>query len=274
MDFMTVPLTAYARVRALHFLAQGEFLNRLAALVVPGFEHKRVSGPELESVREAALALLARDRANIRQGVYPLDVLMPESPIQHWARFPKLLIDSLRIGRRRVQGRTTEFDGEAEEYLDEVPRYYRRCFHFQSGGYLTRESAELYEHQVEILFAGTADAMRRTIIEGLRKHFGSTDGKGLSFLEVGAGTGRASKFVSLAFPKAKIVAVDLSPAYLRVGQRRLADFQRIDFLQADAAKLPFKKGTFDAVFSVFLFHEMPRARSLRVMALMPLWLMM
>jgi ubiquinone/menaquinone biosynthesis C-methylase UbiE len=211
---------------------------------------------------------MERDLSNIEAGIYPQSVLKPESPIEHWARFPRVLADSIRISRRRAQGRTTEFSEDgSRDLLEELPRYYRRCFHFQTGGYLSPESAELYEHQVEILFAGMADSMRRMVIEPLKKRFGRDhDGKGLRFLELGAGTGRATRFMSLAFPKAQIVATDLSPAYLRTGQKRLLRQARVDFLQADATRLPFSEAQFDAVYSVFLFHEMPLAERERVIA--------
>lgn len=94
----------------------------------------------------------------------------------------------------------------------------------------------------------------------MKDHFKSRqtkDGQGLKFLEIGAGTGRTTRFVKSAFPKAKIVAVDLSDPYLKVAQKRLSSVSKVDFLQADGAKLPFQSEEFDAVYSVFLFHELP-----------------
>jgi ubiquinone/menaquinone biosynthesis C-methylase UbiE len=168
------------------------------------------------------------------------------------------LADGIRLSARRSRGRTTEFNRQARELLDELPRYYRRNFHFQTDGYLSERSAALYEHQVEMLFRGTADAMRRLILPPLKKHFGGSDGKGLRLLEVGAGTGRTTRFVRLAVPKARIIAMDMSESYLRHASRSLAHSQRVDFLQGDGGVLPFKDGEFDGIYSVFLFHELPR----------------
>jgi hypothetical protein len=39
------------------------------------------------------------------------------------------------------------------------PRYYLQNFHFQSGGWMTDDSAERYDTQVEVLLNGTANAM-------------------------------------------------------------------------------------------------------------------
>lgn len=201
--------------------------------------------------------LLRTDAKNIVGGVYPIEVLRPEAITEFSLRYPKIVWDGAKIARRRLSQRTQEFDREASEYLRDVPDYFKRNYHFQSGGYLTEHSAELYEHQVEILFAGAADAMRRLLLKPLKAHFPYTKGEGLHFLEVAAGTGRLSRFVKLTFPKAKITVMDLSHPYLRRAQDRLRHFRKIDFVQGDAAALPFHEERFDAVFSTFLFHELP-----------------
>jgi ubiquinone/menaquinone biosynthesis C-methylase UbiE len=226
-------------------------------MAVPG---KKVAIPRtpvelIPRIRSAALDLLARDSRNMVRGVYPASVLLPEGPRSHFGRLPRVLVDGLRISWRRSRGRTTEFNAESRDYLAELPRYYRRNFHFQSNGYLTQESAELYEHQVEMLFGGTADAMRRLLLEPMKDRLGT--GEGIRILELGAGTGRMTRFLAQTFPKARITAVDLSTPYLQVARSRLSGFPRVGFLQADAGELPFAEGKFDAVVSVFLFHELP-----------------
>ena len=51
------------------------------------------------------------------------------------------------------------------------PEYYLQNFHFQSGGWLTEESADRYDTQVEVLFKGTANAMRRQALPPLAEAF-------------------------------------------------------------------------------------------------------
>ena len=53
------------------------------------------------------------------------------------------------------------------------------------------------------------------------------------------------------------MAVDLSAPYLKRAQIELHGFTKHDFVEANASELPFKDETFDAVYSVFLFHELP-----------------
>ncbi|MBI3557009.1 MAG: class I SAM-dependent methyltransferase [Deltaproteobacteria bacterium] len=253
-----LPLYAFSTARSAVFSAEYLVLNSLKALM-PGSEKysEKMDRATAFAARAAVQELLRRDAGNIAAGLYPAAVLKPESPLRHMGRIPKLLADGVSIYWRRSRGQTTVFDSEARELLADTPRYYHRNFHFQTDGYLTARSAELYEHQVEMLFGGAADAMRRLIIAPLKKRFGNTNGKGLTFLEIGAGTGRSTRFVRLAFPKAKIVAVDLSDPYLKLAEKHLAEFPRIDFMQADGGKLPFLAEQFDAVYSVFLFHELP-----------------
>jgi ubiquinone/menaquinone biosynthesis C-methylase UbiE len=256
-DVIESAFLGYSRARSANFTLQFLVFNALSS-ALPGQEKKQTLDAKLiAQIRAEMLKLLKEDTHNIRLGLYPASVLAPERPIQHLLRVPRLLLDGISIYRRKLLGKTTEFGKLGREFLDELPRYYRRNFHFQTDGYLSSHSAELYEHQVELLFGGSADAMRRLVIAELRKKFGTSDGKGLRFLEIGAGTGRSTRFVHLAFPKAKIVATDLSDPYLKEAQKKLAKFNRIDFVQADGTALPFQSESFDAVYSVFLYHELP-----------------
>jgi SAM-dependent methyltransferase len=82
------------------------------------------------------------------------------------------------------------------------------------------------------------------------------DGKRV--LEVACGTGRFT--VMLADRGADIVGMDISEAMLEQGRRKaraagVAD--AIDFLQADAGRLPFPDDHFDVVFAMRFFHLAP-----------------
>ena len=252
-------LEAFAFARSAVYQSES-FIGPAVELLLHRRRPKLVTDdPEMfRAAREAMSSLMKEDIANITAGVYPIEVLKPGNPIKHLMRMPSMLKEAVDIYRRREAKTAHRFSESAQELLTGLPEYYQRNFHFQGDGYLSDRSADLYEHQVEILFAGCADAMRRMIIAPMKKHFAAhPDGAGLTFLEIGAGTGRATRFVRLAFPKAKIVAVDLSAPYLRKAQSELKQFNHHDFVEANASDLAFKDETFDAVYSVFLFHELP-----------------
>jgi SAM-dependent methyltransferase len=272
-SLLELPLVFYSTARSAHFSLQFDVLNGLSRSLpswMGGARRDRGDKDLLAAEREAQkelIELLKRDSRNIAAGLYPVSVLKPESPIKHWLRFPRIVADGIAIYGRRRRGRTTEFSRQARSLLDELPRYYRRCFHFQTDGYLSERSASLYEHQVEMLFRGAAGAMRRLLLPPMRGHFGPRhDGKGLRILEIAAGTGAATRYVHAAFPKAKIIATDLSPAYLAHARARFEGERQVEFLQADGAALPFADGQFDAVYSVFLFHELPLAARKQALA--------
>lgn len=257
MDLKSALIYGYQLARTAHFAGQQislPFFERLATgrkrpEVADGLAKRRAAFAEI-------IQLLKKDSENIANGLYPAEVLKPENPAEHWWRYGRILWDGVELSKRRQDRDAHDFAGVPAEDLQEIPEYYRRNFHYQTGGYLTEESADLYEHQVEILFAGAADAMRRLLIP-LMKEKWPGDGQGLHFLEVGAGTGRLSRFMRAAYPKARITVTDLSWAYLKTAQQRLSDLPRMEFVRAAAEELPFKDQSFDAVYSCFLFHELP-----------------
>ncbi|MEZ4355294.1 MAG: class I SAM-dependent methyltransferase [Myxococcota bacterium] len=247
----------------LHSLRTGLFM----AESLPLFWLQRAAGQARPAIRPPAgaietlaarlRALLEQDAAEIGRGTMPLSVLAPIDPVGHGARLLRILGDSARVARRKRRHDARDFGAEARGWLSELPGYYRRNFHYQTDGYLSERSADLYEHQVELLFRGGADAMRRLVLAPMKAHLGETRGRGLRLLELGSGTGGATRSVARAFPEARITCIDLSPPYTRFAREQLRGFRRVECLQGDAADLDFADRRFDAVYSVFLFHELP-----------------
>lgn len=260
------PIYAYSWLRSLNFTVQGAllpYIDRLATL------EKREAPKDFKQHMIEALpkinALLLQDAENIATGYYPADVLRPENLWSHAKRWPLIIEEAFASAKRRKNNINKNFDLDTENIVIETPEYYARNFHFQNSGYLSSESARLYEHQVEMLFSGAANAMRRLILVDLKKRLGSSDGEGLNFLELGGGTGALTQFIALAFPKANVTCVDLSPYYLQEAKRKLHRFKRINFMKANAEDLPFKDRTFDVVYSCYMFHEIPPAVRRKIM---------
>jgi demethylmenaquinone methyltransferase/2-methoxy-6-polyprenyl-1,4-benzoquinol methylase len=73
-------------------------------------------------------------------------------------------------------------------------------------------------------------------------------------LDVGAGTGSLSAAVLRRHPDARVVAVDFTREMMLTGRHRYPNHE-IFWVQADAAALPFKQGTFQGVVSGFLLRN-------------------
>jgi demethylmenaquinone methyltransferase/2-methoxy-6-polyprenyl-1,4-benzoquinol methylase len=75
-------------------------------------------------------------------------------------------------------------------------------------------------------------------------------------LDLGAGTGDLAFEALNQRPAARLVAVDFTPEMMRIGQRR-AGAERVQWVVADAARLPFAPSAFDAAVSGFLLRNVP-----------------
>ncbi|MEL7030582.1 MAG: class I SAM-dependent methyltransferase, partial [Pseudomonadota bacterium] len=137
------------------------------------------------------------------------------------------------------------------------PRYYLQNFHYQTDGWLSRDSARLYDTQVETLFSGAADAMRRQGLVPIHDFMQARDPRETRLLDIACGTGRFLSFLKQAYPAMEATGLDLSPDYLEEA-RQLTDGRRgLDFVNANAEATPFEDASLDIVVSVFLFHELP-----------------
>ena len=210
----------------------------------------------VRAVRRRYRELQAKDLEQVERGVYPASQLFA-APVWDYARvLPSFALDALNVARR---ARARKYDDLPRADLQALPAYYRRCFHWQTDGYLSDHSARVYDLGVEILFTGMADVMRRQVIGAL---FGVPSGA--SVLDVGCGTGRLLQQLRLALPRARLTGIDLSEPYVRHARARLGDAASVDV--GNAELLPYADSSFDAVVSVFLFHELPKRVRRRVFA--------
>jgi len=152
------------------------------------------------------------------------------------------------------------------EQGDGLPGYYRQNFHFQSDGWLSEHSAAIYDTQVEVLFTGAADVMRRRAFRPLAQWMAGRNQRRLSGLDVGCGTGRLLAFLHDAWPGLRLTGLDLSAPYLSEARRLIGRTARVKLIEGAAEKLPFEDGSLDFVVSSFLMHELPQAARTEVLA--------
>jgi ubiquinone/menaquinone biosynthesis C-methylase UbiE len=198
----------------------------------------------------------------VRDGLYPAS-LAHDFPWRTFASvYPRIVADAPRMRRRAHENRFDDVPPEAGDY----PRYYRRTFHFQTEGYLSEHSAALYDTQVELLFGGTAQVMRRQALPPLVEALRGRERARTRVLDLACGTGNVLRMLAAALPGLSLFGVDLSPHYIAHARRRLDDVVPLSLVVENAESLPFVDGYFDAVVNVFLMHELPPKVRSRVLS--------
>jgi len=248
--------------RVAWYMGHGEIMRRLSKAVrerdganARPRAHTDRPVPERTRLYRDMAALFRQDLANVEAGIYPL-------PTDHDGSLPALIersrlffADLPDVHRRRERRLNREVLNEATH--GKRPTYYLQNFHFQSGGWMTEESAQRYDTQVEVLLNGSANATRRQALPPLHELFAGRDQRRLRAVDVGCGTGRFLDCLKQAWPRLPAVGVDLSESYVAEARRHLKRWCWIDVVVAKAEAMPLADASQDAVTSVFLFHELP-----------------
>ncbi len=221
------------------------------APIEPGF---------LEDISRRRDALLEADWKDAEAGVYPTSLLFDNPWADFLQYYPAIWLDLPSIWDRVEEENVQSFDGDID--TTRFPRYYLQNFHYQTNGYLSDLSANLYDTQVELLFGGTADPMRRRILAPLKQALSALTppaGDALKVLDVACGTGRTLKMLREVFPQVSLFGLDLSPAYLRKANQTLSASPGTlpQLAQGKGEDMPYRDNYFDALTCVFLFHELP-----------------
>src|SRR6516162_9945161 len=248
--------------RVAWYMGHGEIMRRLSKAVrerdganARPRAHTDRPVPERTRLYRDMAALFRQDLANVEAGIYPL-------PTDHDGSLPALIersrlffADLPDVHRRRERRLNREVLNEATH--GKRPTYYLQYFHFQSDGWMTQESAQRYDTQVEVLLNGTANATRRQALRPLHEVFAQRDQRCLRLLDVGCGTGRTLDFFKQAWPRLPALGIDMSEAYVTEARRYLKRWCWINLITANAEAIPLEDQSQDAVTSIFMFHELP-----------------
>ena len=243
-------------------VAHKEISTRLMELVAPDGAPKTLPIPPemLRDLQASHKALLDVDWQEAEACLYPTSLLF-DAPWGDWAaRYPLVWLDMPSTWARRSERNVRDLPTNVEQ--ENYPDYYLQNFHHQTDGYLSDHSASLYDLQVEILFNGTADPMRRRVIKPLLQGLRAFEGRpasALRVLDVATGTGRTLHQLRAALPKAQLCGLDLSSSYLRQANRWLSQrpTELPQLVQGNAEAMPFAEGSMQGVTCVFLMHELP-----------------
>ena len=244
-------------------LAHKEISSRIMNLLSPDKELDNFNFDKdlLLTITKSMDALREEDWNDAENQIYPLKLLFDEPWLNYLTQYPKIWLDMPNTWERRKKRKYNDLPNSIDK--ESYPNYYLRNFHHQTDGYLSDFSASIYDLQVEILFNGTANAMRRRIIKPLKnglKTFQDRKKSSLKILDVATGSGRTLKQLRGAFPKEKIIGLDLSDSYLKEASRHISDLEGdlIELVKGNAENLPFDNNSIQAVSCVYLFHELPR----------------
>jgi ubiquinone/menaquinone biosynthesis C-methylase UbiE len=253
-------------LRTGYYAALYRLTNRQAAGLGRGGVRMEITRPMpgLWTLLQDVMKLQARDARNVRAGIYPAPIEQGGSLSSQIEAVRRMFADLPESAERRAEKRTAEAASLPE--AEGLPAYYAQNFHYQSGGYLTDDSAKLYDVQVETLFMGAAGAMRRQAIPPIAAFVRGRDQRRLKLLDVACGSGRFLDQLAQAFPAMQMTGTDLSQAYLDEAARYLRDRRTVTFQQGNAEALPFAASSFDIVTCVYLYHELPAEVRRRVTA--------
>ena len=207
----------------------------------------------------------------IENGTYkfPYDMDPSTAPAAQWNPLAvSALANANARDQRVVAERRNAKKGQElrETYVADpkrYPDYYLQNFHYQTDGWLSAQSARLYDFQVEMLFLGSADAMRRRALPYIADFMRNRDASTTKHLDVASGTGRFLSFVRDNHPEMQSTALELSPHYLESTRKLNKRFEgkggSLRLVEANAEDMPLEDNEFDMITNVYLFHELPRA---------------
>jgi len=248
--------------RVAWYVGHGEIMRRLSQRVRERDGEKARPKPQTDRPvpeRRRLFADMAKlfqqDLANVEAGIYPLPADHDGSLLKLLRRSRLFFEDLPDVHRRRESGENRQVF--TEETRGKRPGYYLQNFHFQAGGWLTDDSAQRYDTQVEVLFNGSANAIRRQVLVPLREVFAGRDQRQLKLVDVGCGTGRLIDFIKQAWPRLPVVGFDMSDSYLTEARRHLKRWGWLNLVVAKAEAIPLPDASQDAITCVFLFHELP-----------------
>ncbi len=222
---------------------------------------------------QAIVKVLRSDLENIESGKYnfPYDLQIPGqgdnsnvlnrrqwNPAAVLAQAASYIEDRRNVFNRR--DRRDGFEMRKNFQSSKYPDYYLQNFHYQTDGWLSAKSARLYDYQVESLFIGTADAMRRQVLPFFTKWVKDVRSEGVEpkVLDVATGTGRFASFIMDNFRSLHLDVLDLSPFYLAEAKKILEKYDSVGYVEAAAETTGLADASYDAITCVYLFHELPR----------------
>ncbi len=132
------------------------------------------------------------------------------------------------------------------------PEYYSsKDFHGIKGGYLNAIAPVTYDAVTRFAAPPNESKLRQKAILAIKD-------KPQQILDLGCGTGSSTLMLKQAFPKSKVIGLDISPYMLIMAEDKAKKANlTINWQQGLAEATNFQDGEFDLISIAFLFHETP-----------------
>jgi len=181
-------------------------------------------------------------------------------------------VESVEQYKRQFTSMELEYHrSKIEDLSINYPDYYLQPFHGYDKGNLEWKAAiecESATHSVSANYWGKGvhylDAerwMRYNVSKTLYTYLVSNDMDPYQIseiLDVGCSIGISSEFLANTFRHANVSGLDLSPYFLSIASYRSKTSQnRIQYIHANAEKIPLENDSIDIVTVNFMFHEVP-----------------
>lgn len=206
----------------------------------------RLSEEDKSALNTAVKSLLKRWK--VLQKRFP-EVKRSSRPSVHLDRYFLILTDLKKFLLRK--SREDSMDLGEIQFDENCPDYFKRNYHYQTGGYFSKEAAPRYDHQIELLFLGLGHVMRKVAYSLLEPVLP----KKAQVLEFGAASGTSGHQFKLLYPSTQLDLLEPGEAYLEYAQEVYPGvFHRVipEFMER------FKTSQkYDCIFSCFVMHEIP-----------------
>lgn len=220
---------------------------------------------------DQALHTLIQDYENVTKGTYklPWDLTLQHSSQNIFSVLKLLGTISKMFQRQRKNMLQSDPDISVWLQSSFYPSYYKQTYHFQADGWMSSDSANIYDFQTELFFVGLQDAMERNALCTMSPYIRETKSpRNLKIVEVAAGTGRFATFTRDNWPEADYVISDLSPFYLQKARENMSYWEKtqgrkyknlgsVQYIHAAGENLPLPSASADILYAVYVFHELP-----------------
>lgn len=209
---------------------------------------QKLTKEQKQTINAAFKNLLARWKVVIEK--FPKSNEL-SSPVNHFKRYILILRDLKKFLDRK--NRKDSRDLKEIDPGANCPDYFKRNYHYQTDGYFSYDSAYRYDHQIEILFLGSAHIMRKVAYAEVADILKGNE----DVLEFGAGSGTSGYQFKLLYPGTSLDILEPGSGYLDYAQRTYPNsFNRVIPAFFENFKSDKK---YEFIFSCFVMHEIPVA---------------